>query len=63
MKISKKRKAVMGKVDSDKLYTLAEATNLVKEISTEKFTIRNSNGEFTRQYIDLLKDFYLDLGE
>ena len=37
MKISKKRKAVMGKVDSDKLYTLAEATNLVKEISTEKF--------------------------
>lgn len=35
----------------------------ISEISTEKFTIRNSNGEFTRQYIDLLKDFYLDLGE
>ena len=33
------------------------------EIHSEKFTIRNSEGEFTRQYIDLLKDFYLNLGE
>ena len=35
-KISKNRKASEGKVE-DKQYTLQEAANLVKEISTEKF--------------------------
>jgi tRNA1Val (adenine37-N6)-methyltransferase len=34
-----------------------------KEFYTEKFIIRNSNDEFTQQYVDLLKDFYLGLGE
>lgn len=33
------------------------------DIVIEKFTLRNSNGRFTQQYIDLLKDFYLNLGE
>ena len=36
-KISKKRKAVEKKVDSEKLYTLDEAMGLVKEINTTKF--------------------------
>jgi large subunit ribosomal protein L1 len=36
-KISKKRKAVEGKVDALKLYPLAEATSLVKEVNTAKF--------------------------
>jgi large subunit ribosomal protein L1 len=36
-KISKKRKAALAKVDPNKLYTLAEATKLVKEISYTKF--------------------------
>lgn len=30
---------------------------------SEKFTIRNSEDKFTQQYIDLLKDYYLNLGE
>lgn len=34
-----------------------------KEIESAKFTIRNSEEKFTQQYIDLLKDFYLNLGE
>ena len=33
------------------------------KIESEKFTIRNSENEFTQQYIDLLKDFYLNLVE
>jgi large subunit ribosomal protein L1 len=37
MKVSKKRKAVNGKVDANKLYTLAEAAQLVKEVNTAKF--------------------------
>ena len=36
-KIAKKRKAILSKVDSNKIYQLAEATALVKEISTTKF--------------------------
>jgi large subunit ribosomal protein L1 len=36
-RISKKRKEVLSKFDLDKTYTLAEACNLVKEISTAKF--------------------------
>jgi len=37
MKLTKKRKAVIDKVEKDKLYSLVEAAKLVKEISTEKF--------------------------
>ena len=37
MKLTKKRKAVQGKVDSNKLYTLNEASKLVKETTTCKF--------------------------
>jgi large subunit ribosomal protein L1 len=37
MKLSKRRKAVQGKVDSSKLYTLNDATKLVKETTTCKF--------------------------
>ncbi len=37
MKLSKKRKAVQGKVDANKLYSLNEATKLVKETTTCKF--------------------------
>lgn len=36
-RISKKRKEALAKVDFDKAYTLTEACNLVKEISTMKF--------------------------
>lgn len=36
-KISKKRKAAESKVDSEKLYSLEEAMNLVKEVNTAKF--------------------------
>lgn len=36
-KISKKRKAVEGKVESERLYSLSEATALVKEVNTTKF--------------------------
>ena len=37
MKLTKKRKAVAGKVDANKLYALAEASKLVKEVNTAKF--------------------------
>ena len=37
MKIPKKRKAILNKVDKTKLYSLEEASKLVKEISTENF--------------------------
>ena len=37
MKLTKKRKAVQGKVDGKKLYTLPEASKLVKETTTCKF--------------------------
>ena len=37
MGITKKRKAVAGKVDNKKIYSLAEATGLVKEINCTKF--------------------------
>src|ERR1700755_1482636 len=37
MAISKKRKAAVAKVDKNKLYTLKEATSLVKEVNTTKF--------------------------
>src|SRR5215475_5496660 len=36
-KISKKRKQALAKVDRTRQYTLAEASKLVKEISTTKF--------------------------
>lgn len=36
-KLTKKRKAVEGKVDADKLYSLTEAMSLVKEVNTTKF--------------------------
>lgn len=36
-KISKKRKAAEAKIDKNKLYTLSEASSLVKEINTTKF--------------------------
>lgn len=36
-KLTKKRKAVEGKVDPDKLYALSEAMTLVKEVNTTKF--------------------------
>ena len=35
--LTKKRKAIEGKVDSTKAYTVAEASKLVKEITTTKF--------------------------
>jgi large subunit ribosomal protein L1 len=37
MKLTKKRKALQGKVDSNKLYSLVEASKLVKETTTCKF--------------------------
>ncbi len=37
IKLTKKRKAVEGKVDADKLYSLADAMSLVKEVNTAKF--------------------------
>ncbi|MEA1878080.1 MAG: 50S ribosomal protein L1 [Bacteroidota bacterium] len=36
-KLTKNRKNVLDKVEQDKLYTLAEASGLVKEITTAKF--------------------------
>ena len=36
-KLSKKRKAVEGKVDADKLYVIKDAMTLVKEVNTAKF--------------------------
>ncbi|MFM7400186.1 MAG: 50S ribosomal protein L1, partial [Bacteroidota bacterium] len=36
-KLTKKRKAVDGKVDPDKLYPLTEAMGLVKQVNTTKF--------------------------
>ena len=36
-KLTKKRKAVEGKVDADKLYSLTEAMSLVKDVNTTKF--------------------------
>jgi len=36
-KLTKKRKAVEGKVDPDKLYALSDAMTLVKEVNTTKF--------------------------
>jgi large subunit ribosomal protein L1 len=36
-KVSKKRKEALAKIDSSKAYTLAEACDLVKEVSTTKF--------------------------
>lgn len=37
MKIPKKRKAVESRVDKNKLYSLKEASSLVKEVNTAKF--------------------------
>jgi large subunit ribosomal protein L1 len=37
MGITKKRKAVAGKVDEKKIYSLAEATGLVKDVNCTKF--------------------------
>ncbi|MBL7785928.1 MAG: 50S ribosomal protein L1 [Chitinophagales bacterium] len=37
MKLTKKRKQVAGKVDKNKLYQLAEAADLLKEVNTTKF--------------------------
>ena len=36
-KLSKKRKEALSKIDSEKAYSLADACNLVKEVSTTKF--------------------------
>lgn len=36
-KLSKKRKVSESKIDTEKIYTLAEASNLVKEVNTAKF--------------------------
>lgn len=36
-KLSKKRKEAVAKIDSDKAYSLIDACNLVKEVSTTKF--------------------------
>src|SRR5690349_24199092 len=36
-KLTKKQKALQGKVDSDKLYPLSEALSIVKEAATAKF--------------------------
>ena len=36
-KLSKKQKVAKSKIDSDKLYTLKEASSLVKDITTTKF--------------------------
>ena len=36
-KLSKKRKEVISKIDKEKAYSLKEACDLVKEISTTKF--------------------------
>ena len=36
-KLTKKQKALEGKVDSNKLYAVAEALDLVKECATAKF--------------------------
>ena len=36
-KLSKKRKAAAEKLDAEKVYSLAEASNLVKEVNTAKF--------------------------
>ena len=37
MKLTKKRKAVAGLVDKNKLYTLTEASSLLKKVNTTKF--------------------------
>lgn len=37
MRLSKKRKVAEGKVDANKLYTLTEASKLVKDVNTTKF--------------------------
>ena len=37
MKLTKNRKAALGKCDIEKLYSLDEATKVVKEVSTTKF--------------------------
>jgi large subunit ribosomal protein L1 len=37
MGITKKRKAVAAKVDKNKVYTLADASSLVKEVNCTKF--------------------------
>ena len=37
VKLTKNRKISIEKVDSDKLYSLEEASTLVKEITTTKF--------------------------
>ena len=36
-RISKKRKEVLAKIDSERAYSIADACNLVKEVSTTKF--------------------------
>ena len=36
-KLTKKRKAIEGKVDPDKFYTLSEAMSLVKTVNTTTF--------------------------
>jgi len=37
VKLTKKRKALVGKVDANKMYALTEAAALVKEVNTTKF--------------------------
>jgi large subunit ribosomal protein L1 len=37
VKLTKKRKAIVDKVEKEKLYSLEEATALVKKVSTTKF--------------------------
>ena len=37
MGLAKKRKAIDSKVDKNKMYSLKEASNLVKDVNTTKF--------------------------
>ncbi|MEZ4886599.1 MAG: 50S ribosomal protein L1 [Chitinophagales bacterium] len=37
MKLTKKRKQILDKLENDKLYTIQEAASLVREVSTTKF--------------------------
>lgn len=36
-KLTKNRKLVLGKIEDEKLYTLTEASGLVKQVTTTKF--------------------------
>ena len=48
-KLSKKAKALQGKVDSTKLYALTDALALVKDAATAKFGQNSQGGLFRRR--------------